>query len=63
MYMYIVLFTNLLEEGLCLAENVLQFNEVEQVSLQRLLVGVDLLHFSFKHLKLRLQVNHVCSMN
>ena len=60
MYMYISTWTtHLHEEGLCLVQDVLQLNEVKKVSLQSLFVGVDLFHFSLKHLKLGLQINHV----
>ena len=46
---------HLLEEDLCLIEDILQLNEIEQVAFKCLLVCVDLLHLCLQNLKLGLQ--------
>ena len=53
--------TYLFKESLCLVQDVLQLNQVQQVLLERLLVGIDLLHLALQHLKLALKINHVCT--
>ena len=42
----------LLEEDLGTLEDVLQLNQVQQIPLQSLFVGIYLLHLSLKYLKL-----------
>ena len=44
----------LLKKDLCLLEDVLQLNEVQQVPLESLLISIDLLHLALQHLKLGL---------
>ncbi len=54
--------TDLFKEALCLVEDVLQLNQVQQVLLECLLVGIDLLHLTLQNLKLALKVYHVCTI-
>lgn len=53
---------HLMEEDLCLLEDVLKFYQIQQVPLQSLLVGVDFLHFHLQGLKSGLQVRETTNI-
>lgn len=54
--------TNLLKEDLSLLKDVLQLNQVQEVPLQSLLVGVDFLHLHFQGLEPRLQDREIMDL-